>query len=686
MAIDTLPLTTNKAALARLIDEHIDREEERLAYRRTMWLLAFYYLNGARRFDVFDPAMKSVQAHFLDEEGNLEFQSQELLYSIDRMAGRIASANLMPAVDRVGVSLEAIKERTVAQIIADSVVSSDQVDVAKAQFAWLLTALGCAGITGHVVDHPVVGLSCDIEVIHPRELFPFPSLGHDFTKKRGLIRQRVVPLDFLKKVLGKKVSFHLNEMEWYEQHPGSTLIDRDEFASGGDIGGSYNFGAGSMRSAPGSGAGSRERKVDDRIAVAVIRELWLDGPRGTCSRYIITSGDYVLLDEDYSDQEVYCPIGVARCLETGTFHGAGLFDLLFGINRELERLLKSLFNNTRDIDRYGYLVMPAGGWNERSVLKEVGKGLRVIPYEPDVAGTDFRPFPVQPYNSGDMPGRVAQMAVERAMAIDPIKDLIEEKGRVDSAAGLSFLDEQINRAITTSTTNTRLAWGQMYRSCVQNAVREMDMSPRPLPVSRLTLDLAGVVIDMEKNEVSFPNNPLPNVGRMEFGVKDAHPKSVAARKAEAIEMLSIKTDTGMLVDSDSFRLFALKEGIDFAIYNDEHAAAYETVVRNCLQLYGDGETPGQVVQTPAECMPEFQLRVLVAFMGSPKMSMASPEVRNEFARYREFLMSAMGTILPEGVPNPDDQAMLAAGLSGEQGGPMGLPPGGDQDMMMPGQG
>ena len=193
--------------------------------------------------------------------------------------------------------------------------------------------------------------------------------------------------------------------------------------------------------------------------MANVRELWLDGPRGTCSRYIITCGNYTILDEDYSDVEVYCPVGVARFLENGSFYGAGMFDLLFGINRELERLLKSLFNNVRDTDRYGYLVMPAGSWNERAATKEIGKGLRVVPYEPDVMADNFRPFAVQPYNSGEMPGRVAQMAVERMTALNPIKDLVAEKGRVDSASGLQFLDEQINRAITTSSRNVERAFG-----------------------------------------------------------------------------------------------------------------------------------------------------------------------------------------------------------------------------------
>ena len=63
MPTDQIKLTKNKKALARIIDQHAEREESRLSYRRTTWLLAWYYLNGARRFDVFDPEHGHLSPH-----------------------------------------------------------------------------------------------------------------------------------------------------------------------------------------------------------------------------------------------------------------------------------------------------------------------------------------------------------------------------------------------------------------------------------------------------------------------------------------------------------------------------------------------------------------------------------------------------------------------------------------------
>ena len=97
MAIDTVQLPKNKTDLARIIDEHADREESRLAYRKIMWLLAWHYLCGARRFDIFDPGTGALSPHYLDEEGNMEFQSQEMLSAIDMVPFEKLSFSKYPA-------------------------------------------------------------------------------------------------------------------------------------------------------------------------------------------------------------------------------------------------------------------------------------------------------------------------------------------------------------------------------------------------------------------------------------------------------------------------------------------------------------------------------------------------------------------------------------------------------------
>jgi len=662
MALDTIKLPKNKTDLARIIDEHADREEARLSYRKIMWLLAWHYLAGARRFDVFDPGTGALSPHYLDEEGNMEFQSQEMLSAIDKVSGRLASLDLRPKVMRKGISLNSIRERALSQILMDHVISNDQLDKIKTQFAHIFTSLGSCGIAGHMTNGKTVGLVADLEVIHPRELFPFPSLGADYTKTRGMMRQRTVPLEFLEEMFNKKLGKNLKKMEWWESNIGE--IEENAEGSGGQQGKEVKYHSDTSQSSV--------SPHKDQAAIVKIRELWTFGVGETVSRYVVTSGEHVLHDEAFEDQEVYCPIGFARFIENGTFHGAGLFDLLFSLSREMERLLKSLFNNVRDTDRYGVLVMPQGQFNDRAMLRDVGSGLRVLPFEPDPVVETFRPFNITPHNAGDIPGKTAAFAKDLIDKMNPVQDLIREKGRVDSGVGLSFLDEQINKAMTNPSRGIEQAFSGCYKSVLASAVRVLMDNPISIPVSDLNLEMAGAVINAEKSEIQFQGqNPLPSLKNISISIKEMSPRSMVARKQEALEMLNAG-----IADPDSFKILALKEGLDFAVWLDEEKAAYDMIVRNCLVLYGDGQDSGQIILTPHNAKPEFQLRILVAFMSGPIMSIASTEVQNEFIDFKQFLLESTGAMMPEGVPSPMEAAMMQQpqeGMGMGQGGPMPFP-------------
>jgi hypothetical protein len=651
--------------LAQVVDEHIDRERERATWRWTMWNLAWYYLNGARRFDVYDPNTGLLRPHYLDEEGRMEYQAQDLLSHIDRVTGMLASMDVRAAVHRKGNSLPAIRDRAIGQIMLDAAGSEEQIDRVNTQFAYTLCSLGMCGISGHVEDHPVVGLTADYEVVHPRELFSFPNLGQDYTKQRGLIRQRTVPLNWLKEKYGGRITRNMGMMEIWQQRTGERLdegVEEDPDVPGGGV--EYNVN---------KGMGSATAEKEALTELVRIRELWVWGHRGILEKYAIMSGQYVIEEVDYKQEaEVYCPIGVARFIETGSFYGAGLFDILFSTHRQMEFLLKTLVNNVRDIDRYGVVVMPQGQFNKRALLTEVGEGLRVLPWDPDPVDPGFRPFNIQPFNSGDVPGKTAMLMRDVLQNLSPWQNLLQEKGRVDSAAGLSFLDEKNKQLMTNATRNVEQAWSQAHRNVLQRMNAAVVGSQRALPVETLTLDLAGAVINAETGEVSFEQNPVPTLGNLGITIKDANPRSELARKQEALQLFQMEG----LNDPQRFILHSLKEGLDFSMYVENERAAYQTIIRNCLLLYNDGVTPDQeVVITPYTSAPDLQLEVLQGFMSGPQMQMASPAVQEAFKMYREHLMDYMGMVLPAAIPNPDDLAMLR--MMGEQGpnpqGPAGPP-------------
>lgn len=642
-----LKLPSDRVQLTRIIREHVVREQQRLSYRRIMWLLAYYYLNGMRRFDVFDPHKGTLSPQWLDEDGNMDFQSQEMLSAVDRASARIASMDLRPKVEREGTSLRMIRERATAQLMLDAMVSTNQLEPVKTQFAHLLTVLGTVGISGHLLDLPTVGMSADLEVIHPKELFPFPSQGNDYTRQEGLVRSRIVPLSHLKAQFGRKIQRNLDLLEYWRVDHGDPIQDIEEEHDPAIPKNPFTGGSAEPRSMTFDGG------EEDQLVLVRVRELWVDGDRGTCSRYVICSGEYVIEDQDLEGAERYCPIGVARFIENGRFHGAGLFDLLFSVNREMERMMKSLFRNVRDMDRYGIVVLPQGSFNERAILRDVGRGLRMVSYQPDPLNEKFTPFVIKPHDAGDVPGRTAQFAKELMDGLNPIRDLLAEKGRVDSATGLQFLDEQISRAMTTPTRGVQNAFGQCYKALAAEAAGRIATMPRAIPITHLSLDLAGAVIDPEEGTASFPQNPIPDVSRLGFSVREVSPRSMVARKAEALELLKMQ-----VTDPESLKLLALEEGLDFAMWMKEEQAAYETIVMQILTLYGDGDRTGQIVVAPHLSRPDLQLRVLSAFMSGPQMMLASPDVQDDFRAFRDSLMRFSGLVLPEAVPDPMELAML----------------------------
>lgn len=634
---NTFILPKDKKSLTQIINNHVDREMRIAAPKHLIWELQRLYFRGYRNFKALNWEDGSVVGSYTQKDGTLEFQYQELLKIINENASRISALDWTCSVTRDDNSLEGIRERAIGQIEADAVIRGNVLDSIKAQSSFYYTSLGCVGFLGRLVDDPSSGLTADIEVVHPRELFPFPSQGRDYTKLSGIVRQRVVSLDYLVSKYGKKIEKDFQSM------------DATSIRFGGPLE-MYN-GTNTLGNPANPAIGTSQDIHDTRIVK--IRELFLTGIQGTLTRYICLSGEIVFEDQDFTGLQVYCPLTMCRMLENGSFHGAGVWDLLFGLTRETEKLLRSLFQNVRDNDRYGILLLPQGQINERQALKDNGMGMRTLFYEPDPTGIqEMRPITIQPQNSGDIPGKTASFAEGLIQQLNPARDIIGEKGRVDSAQGLQILTEEVAKGQTNAALAFSQALSNCYKSLVSNANRQFALSPRPLPVNRLTLDLAGAVIDPEKNTISFTDNPIPDISRLNFSIREVSPRSPSVRKQEALSYVQMQ-----LMDPDAFKILMLEEGIDVAMWMAPDKAAYESCVRNLLLLFGDGEQPGQVVLTLHMANPTLQLRIAQAFSSSPKVGMASPEVQNAIADYIDTLRGFQGTVLPDGYMNPDDQAM-----------------------------
>lgn len=648
-ALSNLP--KDDTVLAEIMRTHSSRCMWHYSWRRVNWLLAYYYLSGYRTFDLFDVNTGRIEARHVASDGNVEYRSEELLYAINQLASRLQSMDMRPSVLSQGTSLGAIRDKATLQIVADSLFLQDDLERNVRDYAWLFSCLGFAGVTCEVEDHPAMGLTAELEVIHPKELMPWPLLGEDPTKLSGIMRERVISMDHLHEVFGKKKIEALKEkdLEWFLLEHGQALPSIDQYYSG-NVSGMAN--AHLSANTPDAHAG----------AWCKVRELWTFGPGRTVADYVISSGTRVLSRQDLRSQQVHCPIGFARFMDNGTFHGAGLFDVMFHAHRELEKLSKRLFRNVHDTERFGLLVLPQGQIPQENVLKPVGDSLKVLFYEPDAISEGFKPFAITPVNTGEIPGRTAAFAREAMERTNPIRDLLENKGRVDSASGLSFLQETINQALTNPSGGIRDAYSGMYKAACSRALLLYTTTKRPVPVQNLSLDMAGAVINHEDGTLSFSNNPLPDISRLQITIRALSPRSPAATKAELYDLWK----NGVEQDPLAFRLAILRAGIEVPLWLEEEKGAYEMAILSILTLFNNGEEPGELILTPTTTRPDVVMRVLSAFMCSPIMQKASPGVIDAFSAFRYTLMQYMGPTLPMNMPAPDQLAMLSQGASPSQ--------------------
>ena len=635
--------------LARVIERHVEREESALRRRMLRWLIAYYYAMGYRRFDLVNPWNATVAAYELNKDGTVPVQVQEMLSIMGRVTGQFMALDLMPDVNRQGNALSAIRDRAVAEILLNSGVSKQQIEMEKEKQALCLSLLGCCGLHMNCVDSATVGLTLDPEIVHPSELLPFPSVGLDLTKVRGRMRTRYIDMNRLKEVFGNGVSRKKDEMDWATREIGD--LDEAAVATTDELQASRSR---VYTSLSGDKGESNNKQMYEAVR---IRELWLDGPRNTVSRYCVTSGDAVIHDEEYT-VERYHPLHIMRYGMNGGYWGYGLFDLLLSVAREFEKCVTTMVNSTYDLDNFPVVLIPSGALNERKIFNRGDRNLKFATLSLEArysGGGDFRPLVINP-PVNDQPGRTASFLSGILDKYNPVPDLIRQKGRGESLPFMQFLDEEARKPTSAAVQSIISAWSSAYQYACNKLTMMVVESPRPVPVTHVTLGLAGAVIDWNKNSITFSDNPIPDVSRLSFGVMEQSPRATPILKAEAMLMLQVHQDL------DRFILTALEEGLDFPMWMNQEQAAYDTVKMDILSLYNDGETPGEIVISPNLTLPRLQLRVLDSFMASPVLRAASVDIINVFQQYKTTLMTYMGEILPEPVPDPYEDAIVQSRL------------------------
>jgi len=624
----------------------VRRNCNRLDPYLTMWrlntMMATYYAAGYRVFDQINPHTGHIVARFTETEDDKHMHplgEGQLLYQVQQIMGFLGSMDTTPVATASIKTLDSIRQQGAANAILGSTYRPQSLEQVNTELDYNFAYLGFGCLAVSVEDHPSLGMYNELEVVHPFEVLPLPFLRIGQTNPLGVTRRRLITRESLVEVYDKRTVKRLEDDKSHAMHD-LEAGDPMDFL---DLSGTSLANFGQVYSM-GSGA-----PFDNKVRVFEVAETWTYGPLNTVDRMLVTCGDVPLEDRDLSQTESYCPLVYRRCYENGTFWGAGHFTMAFGATRRAELLRKAVFRTLLNQESWPVLLLPHGTVNDRTALgKFSGSKLRYLKYTTDMA-LDRPPSPmaIQPLGANASTVQIAQFLEATAQTVNPVPDLAQDKGRIDSAAAIQFLDQEQKRPITALLNRKRQLLGEAARVSAQRAVDLLMQDPRMIAVPKLSLDLIGTVIDPETKKIGFEDNPLPNIGRLTFTIMEGQPSGGLGAKLESMQLVG----SGMQ-SPDQFKLFCVKNDIDLAMDLGDVRQAYDNAVENILFLYNDGMQPQQVLINTNSLRADIELMVLDPFLASREFLQSSTDVQGALLAYQNILRSQLGNLLPPNVMMP----------------------------------
>jgi hypothetical protein len=330
---------------------------------------------------------------------------------------------------------------------------------------------------------------------------------------------------------------------------------------------------------------------------------------------------------------------------------------LIPFNDQIEKMFQSLFKNIRELDAFGTLFIPGASGID---IKRWRTGVRpkVEKFDPDPLNPGGQPFTLGPHNTGTMPAKIAEIALDQMQRLANQGPAYqgETSGRIDSAAGLGFLFNTGNIALGLPTHGMADALSGAYARMLQVAKDRLGPGDT---IELATIDdaVAGVIIDPASGLMELSNNPLPNPWEVDINIRDRTPRDRSVRKEELKELFGMQ-----LVDPTRFWIAALEENLDFpgadkAIWETWRKAMWQIIV-----LFRDGKTPGPRVTGEHTQNPDIQLMAVQQFMNKIEFALARREVREEFETWKIELEILAGRNFPVGLGPPEEVAAQAMAM------------------------
>jgi hypothetical protein len=660
-----LQLPSKKEDLAKALKSIVHKGERARNLHQTTWYANLEYLRGNRQFDELNYRDGIVRVSRNDTTC-LDFRYEEAVRKLQDEVGKLLRMNTLPKVGRRQLSLDSVRQTAVAQLVMDGIISPKSAEDIKLKFLPLVAQYGTAALMAWVEPVTLLGAQTgnapppDIEVVPPWELLCVPAEPKHHDQVTAVIRSRWVAMKWLE-TLGFKAQLAANSKKIIvrTQNTGQTPT------AGGSVSVIPTLGADS----DGSAALRAEGNQPETDEFVKLNEMWIEGRPGVLARYIVFVDELILKDDDFSNDSdpPLTPIGVARYIDVGGFYGRGLADIIVPINIRNEAALDNLYRQLEELRLFGTTFVPASFGISPSVFEGTDVP-RLVTYEPDYTVPSHVPTQIAPKEVGSFPGDIAKMGIQLLDRLCP-PNVMDDKGRVDSARGLGYLQELSTIPMTYSAMSIASCYATVYAALLDK-MRRLWPSRTVAVQSFLDDALAGISIDPKTGQLTS-DNQIPRADVVDIGIASATPVSPEQQKRDLYDMLQ-----GQLIDKRWFRILSRKMGLNLPVANEAEWENYRKAMLNNIILFGDGQKPGEGAMMSESDLHDLHLQVMTAFMSRPEFTLASVEVRDRFQKALQMRKDELGQY-PQQLPYPD-QMMPQGGPGGQPQGmpPQGMPTGG----------
>lgn len=590
----------------------------------------------------------------------LDFRYEEVVRKLQDEVGKLLRMDVMPKVSRRQLSLDNIRQASVGQLSMDSMVSRKAAEANKLKFIPILVQYGTAGLVAWVEPVTMLGAETpeapppDVEVVPPWELLSVPAELKHHDQVTAIIRSRWVSVGWLRLLdFGKQIDQNRDKLQIRSRKSGQVPT----------VGGSIRT-IPTLGTEAGMSPAPQKNQLADMDEFLKINEMWIENKPGVLARYIVFTDGFVFKDTDFSDAKDphLTPIGIARYIDTGGFYGRGLADILIPINIRNEQALDNLYTQLEELRLFGTTYVPAS-FGISPAQFEGSDVPRMLTYEPDYTVPNHVPMQIRPAELGTFPGEIAKIGIQLLDRLCP-PSVLDDKGRVDSARGLGYLQELSTIPLTYSAMSISGAYATVYAALLDQ-LRRLWPSRTVAIQSFLDDALAGISMDPKTGQLT-PSNQIPRPNEVDISIASAMPTSPEQIKRDLYDMLQ-----GQIIDKRWFRIQARKLGLTLPVANDAEWENYRKAMLNNIILFGDGTKPGEGAMMSESDIHDLHLQVMSAFMARPEFTLASVEVRDRFQKAWTMRRDALGQF-PQQLPYPENMAAQPGGPPGAgQGAPTG---------------